>query len=307
MNKTPSSDNNDNQDGSSAGGANRPTKTPLYQANSSERYFRQALIKKAQNLTNRSLICYVSGNRCIIDDNDIMPFVDLLHNLTPDHPVDLLLHTKGGDIDAAEKLVGLLRRFVGESTFRIIVPDFAKSAGTLMVLGADAVVMSDTSELGPIDPQTQLFGRWQSVQNYLDAYRAHEASLEKDPTNQAAQKMLGKLDPTTLKLCEVAISRARQAAENLLRRGMFRNEGNWSLTASELLDTARWLSHGQMISWEDACDPHIGLVVHHLEYHSVEWQAYWNIYCHQRLAVQSRQKLYESDYASLVMGPAGDE
>ena len=86
---------------------------------------------------------------------------------------------------------------------------------------------------------------------------------------------------------------------------MFRNGGNWSKTASELLETTRWLSHGQMISWEDAQDPQIGLVVEHLEYHSETWQDYWRLFCLQSLAVGDRQKLYESEYASLVIGPTG--
>ena len=286
-------------------GAKRPTKTPLYQANAADRYHRQAVIKKIQDCTGRTLICFVSGNKCVIDDDDIMPFVDLLHNVQPNHDVDLLLHTKGGGVDAAEKLMGMLRSLVGTAKLRIIVPDFAKSAGTLMVLGADSVVMSDMSELGPIDPQAPLFGIWQSVQNYLDAYKEHEKTLKADPNNIAAQIMLKKLDPATLKLCEVATDRARQAAEKLLKRGMFRNGGNWSKTVSELLDTRRWLSHAQMISWEDAQDPLIGLVVEYHAYHSQEWQDYWRIHCLQRLAVGEHQKLYESDYASLVIGPVG--
>ena len=287
------------------GGAKRPTRTPLYQANAADRYHRQAMIKQIQDCTGRTLICFVSGNKCVIDDDDIMPFVDLLHNVQPNHDVDLLLHTKGGSVDAAEKLMGMLRSLVGTAKLRIIVPDFAKSAGTLMVLGADSVVMSDMSELGPIDPQAPLFGIWQSVQNYLDAYREHEKTLKADPNNIAAQVMLQKLDPATLKLCEVAMDRARQAAEKLLKRGMFRNGGNWSKTVSELLDTRRWLSHAQMISWEDAQDPLIGLVVEYHAYHSQEWQDYWRIHCLQRLAVGEHQKLYESDYASLVIGPVG--
>ena len=218
-------------------------------------------------------------------------------------PLDLLLHTTGGSIDAAEKLMGMMRRHVDSARLRIIVPDFAKSAGTLMVLGADSVVMSDMSELGPIDPQARLFGRWQSVQNYLDAYDAHAKTLKADRDSIAAQIMLGKLDPATLKLCEAAVHRARQAAETLLKRGMFRDGGNWSLTVNELLDTSRWLSHGQMISWEDARDPQIGLVVEYCSYHSKEWQDYWRLHCLQRLAVRDRQKLYESDYVSLVVGP----
>ena len=118
--------------------------------------------------------------------------------------------------------------------------------------------------------------------------------------------MLGKLDPATLKLCEVATDRARQAAENLLKHGMFRNGGPWTSTPNELLDTTRWLSHGQMISWDDARDPKIGLVVDYLDYHSGIWQDYWRLYCLQRLAVGDRQKLFESDYVSLIIGPSGD-
>ena len=281
------------------------TKTPLFQANSADRYQRQTIIKQIQARTKRLLICYVSGDQCVIDASDTMPFVDLLHNVPPGYDLDLLLHTTGGSVDAVEKLMGMMRSHVRTAALRIIVPDFAKSAGTLMVLGADSVVMSDMSELGPIDPQALLFGKWQSVQNYLDAYDTHAKTLKTDPDNIAAQLMLGKLDPATLKLCEAARERARQAAESLLRHGMFRNGGNWSKTASELLETTRWLSHGQMISWEDAQDPQIGLVVEYRAYHSETWQDYWRLYCLQRLAVGDRQKLYESNYVSLVVGPVG--
>ena len=283
----------------------RATKTPLFEANHADRYQRRALIDEIQGDSQRLLVCYVAGNRCRIDESDTMPFVDLLHAAPRGRNLDLLLHTAGGSVDAAEKLMEMLRRHVGDAKLRIIVPDFAKSAGTLMALGADSVVMSDMSELGPIDPQLPLFGRWQSVQNYLDAYRTHAETLKAEPDNVAAQIMLGKLDPATLKMCEAAVRRARQAAENLLKRGMFRDEGNWSLTVSELLDTRRWLSHAQMISWEDAKDPRIGLIVGYRPYHSAEWQRYWRLYCLQRLAVRDQQKLFESDYASLVIGPDG--
>ena len=86
-----------------------------------------------------------------------------------------------------------------------------------------------------------------------------------------------------------------------LKRGMFRSGGNWSQAASELLDTKRWQSHAQMISWEDAKDPRIGLNVEYLDPKSDKWQEYWQLYCLQRLAVSDRQKLYESDYVSLLV------
>ncbi|HUP15119.1 MAG TPA: hypothetical protein VM848_03580 [Acidimicrobiia bacterium] len=281
-----------------------PTKTPLFQAIHAERYQRQAVIEQIQKRTGQRLICYVSGSSCAIDRDDTVPFVDLLHNVPPGESLDLLLHTAGGDIDAAEKLITMVRNKVGAATLRVLVPDFAKSAGTLMVLGADAVVMSDTSELGPIDPQIVLTDGngnrlRHSVQNYLDAYKEHEATLQRDPTNVAAQIMLGRLDPATIKLYEAVHNRARRFAEAQLIRGMFRGGGNWSQTASELLDTQRWQSHGQMISWEDARD--LGLNVEYLDPKSEEWQEYWQLYCLQRLAVGDRQKLFESDYASLLI------
>ena len=104
-----------------------------------------------------------------------------------------------------------------------------------------------------------------------------------------------------IKLFQAAKARARQIAETLLRQGMFRKGGNWSQAAGELLDTKRWQSHAQMISHEDASDPKIGLTVTYLPPASDEWQAYWQLYCLQRLAVGDKQKLFESDYASLIM------
>lgn len=282
-----------------------PTKTPLFQAIHAARYQRQAIIEEIQEHSGRKLICYVSGRGCAIDRDDTVAFVDLLHNVPSAEDLDLLLHTGGGDIDAAEKLITMVRTKVGTAKLRVVVPDFAKSAGTLIVLGADSVVMSDTSELGPIDPQIiRDDGNGNrirhSVQSYLDAFEEHKATLKADPANTAAQILLGKLDPATIKLFQAVRERVRKFAEDQLKHGMFRTTGgNSTLAASTLLDKNRWPSHAQMISWEDAQDPDIGLNVEYLDPNSEEWQRYWQLYCLQRLAVGDRQKLFESDYASL--------
>lgn len=280
-------------------------RTPLFRAYSAGRYQRQELIKQIQGRTQRRLICYVAGSR-MINRNDTLPFVDLLHNLRQGESVELLLHTLGGSVDAAEKLIRLVRSKVGEGELRVVVPEYAKSAGTVMVLGSDSVVMSDTSELGPIDPQMEFPDSrgniiWHSVQNYLDAYEEHYREITKHPDKVAAQIMLGKIDPDMVKLCQAVMARARQSAESLLRDGMFRKGGNLTQTVSELLDTKRWLSHSQMISWEDAKDPKIGLRVEYLEQNDDLWQDYWRLYCLQRLAILDHQKLYESDCASLII------
>lgn len=283
------------------------SRTPFFQSIHADRYQRQALIKAIKEETGRDLICYVSGLRTMIDRDDTIGLVDLLHNIPCGQDLDLLLHTVGGDIDAAEKLVVTIRQKVGTAALRVVVPDFAKSAGTLIALGADAIVMSDTSELGPIDPQVIRSDgdgnrMAHSVLSYLEAFEHHADMLKNEPGNVASQIMMNKLDPGTLKQFEAIRTRAQRVAEDLLRRGMFRdNRGNWSLAAAELMNVKSRPSHGQMISWEDAMSPKLGLIVEHMDAEDPLWRNYWLLYCLQRLAINERQKLFESDFASLII------
>ena len=290
---------------SSGTDATPSARTPLYAAYNSDRYHRQDLIREIQAESNFRLLCYVSVGDCAIDHDDEMYFRDLLHRVTDNENVELLLHTSGGDIDAAEKLILMIREKIGNREFRVIVPHRAKSAGTLMVLGADTVVMSDTSELGPIDPQVRIPHRegrsiWVPAQSYLDAYTEHEKALLTNPDNVAAKIMLDKLDPVIRQICAAVKDRSRKLAENLLRRGnILSDPANWTVTASELLDTARWRTHSQVISWRDATDKRIGLRVNYVEPHDPLWQQYWQLYCLQRLLLNDNEKLFESDYVSL--------
>jgi hypothetical protein len=101
------------------------SKTPLFQAINSARYQRQALIREIQSLTGTKLICYVAGIEAPVDREDVMGFVDLLHNVPIGQSIDLMLHTGGGDIDAAEKLMAMVRKRAGTEQVRVIVPDYA--------------------------------------------------------------------------------------------------------------------------------------------------------------------------------------
>lgn len=65
--------------------------------------------------------------------------------------LDVMLQTGGGSIEAAFNITKVLRRHA--TKVNIVVPLFAKSAGTFICLGGDEVLMSDVSELGPLDPQ----------------------------------------------------------------------------------------------------------------------------------------------------------
>lgn len=277
----------------------------MYEAQNAERYLRQTQIKQIQG-KERRLLCYVSGPGARITRDDALGIVEMLHNVPPGSSIDLLLHTGGGDIDAAEKIVSMLRAAAGKAgSFRVIVPDFAKSAGTLIALAADKIVMSDSSELGPIDPQfykRDASGNalWHSVLNYLSAYDIICSQLREHPDDVPAKVMLEKLDPTTVVQFQAISRRALMLAEQHLNRWMFHNKGgNWTEIAGKLMDINRWPAHGQLISWEDAKE--MGLEVEYVAPDSKEWRAYWSLYCQQRYALKDGQKLFESDYASLPM------
>jgi ClpP class serine protease len=69
----------------------------------------------------------------------------------PDMPIDLVLHTPGGLVLAAEQIASALRRHPGAVT--VFVPHYAMSGGTLIALSADEIVMDPNAVLGPVDPQ----------------------------------------------------------------------------------------------------------------------------------------------------------
>jgi ClpP class serine protease len=69
----------------------------------------------------------------------------------PEQPIDLILHTPGGLVLAAEQIaLALLER---RSTVTVFVPHYAMSGGTLLALTADEIVMDPHAVLGPVDPQ----------------------------------------------------------------------------------------------------------------------------------------------------------
>lgn len=278
------------------------SKTPLFTASNAARYQRQELIKSLEQLLGgRKLLSYICGRRAEIDRDDTAGFVDLLHNIRAGDKVDLILHTGGGDIDAAEKLIKLVQAKVGaEGEIRAVVPDLAKSAGTLMVLGAHSILMSDSSELGAIDPQFWLKdGRGNdicySALHYLAAYKQHEQALKIDREDPVAQLMFDKFDPVLVKKFEGIRDRARSLAEDLLKRRSL----PYTLIVSNLMDIERWRSHNQMISAADVYE--IGLNVEIVSTDSDVWRKFWELHCHQRLAIEEKQKIFESAFVSLIL------
>jgi len=72
--------------------------------------------------------------------------------MTPDDmPIDIVLHTPGGLVLAAEQIALALKKH--EAKVTVMVPHYAMSGGTLLALAADEIVMDENAVLGPVDPQ----------------------------------------------------------------------------------------------------------------------------------------------------------
>ncbi|NHM25676.1 hypothetical protein G7K71_01320 [Desulfofundulus sp. TPOSR] len=72
--------------------------------------------------------------------------------LTPDDmPIDLVLHTPGGLVLAAEQIARALQKHKAKVT--VFVPHYAMSGGTMIALAADEILMDENAVLGPVDPQ----------------------------------------------------------------------------------------------------------------------------------------------------------
>src|ERR1700730_1527296 len=86
-----------------------------------------------------------------ISDLLVEELIDSKDQLETGKKIHLILHTLGGDPHAGYKLAIFLQKRT--SGFEVVIPVHAKSAGTLITLGATKIIMGDMAELGPLDMQ----------------------------------------------------------------------------------------------------------------------------------------------------------
>ena len=121
-------------------------------------YVRRKYLKELSDYTGRNTVAYYSswlnkqGNNLDINDADMTGFMTCVHGLDCTKGLDLVLHTPGGSPAAAEAIVSYLRAKF-DNDIRVIVPQLAMSAGTMIACSAKEIIMGKQSSLGPIDPQ----------------------------------------------------------------------------------------------------------------------------------------------------------
>lgn len=188
---------------------------------------RTKYISKLSQKTGRNVVAYYSGwlkpgktQNIDINDSDITGFMNALKGLDVAKGLDLILHTPGGNPTATEGIVKYLHSKFGNN-IRVIVPQMAMSAGTMLACSAQTIVMGTHSCLGPIDPQ---YGGVPAY-NIVNEFKEAKADLDKNPQAKTYWELQLKKYPAAFFYSVVdAITLSSTLVSEWLTRYMFEGE-----------------------------------------------------------------------------------
>lgn len=166
-----------------------------------------------------------------IDINDSEQVLRAIKLTDPNVPIDLILHSPGGLVLAAEQIAMALCRH--KAKVSIFIPHYAMSGGTLISLAADEIVMDDNAVLGPVDPQ-------------LGQYPA--ASIMR----VSEQKSINEIDDQTLILTDIArkaLNQVRHTVSQILSENQMSPEKADAI--ADVLTSGVW-THDYPISVTEA-------------------------------------------------------
>lgn len=172
-----------------------------------------------------------------IDVHDSEEILRAIKLTDPKVPIDLILHTPGGLVLAAEQIATALCRH--EAKVTVFVPHYALSGGTLIALAADEIVMDENAVLGPVDPQ---IGQYPAV-SILSVIE---------------QKDKNEIDDQTLILADIARKAMKQVRETVIQILTKNGRGEKAAEIADQLTSGRW-THDYPISAEELKD--LGLPV----------------------------------------------
>ncbi len=240
---------------------------------------RHKYLKTLHRVTGRDTVIYFSSYSVqrpfpvpsaaiSVTQDDIQGFMASLHNLKG-KTLDLILHSPGGSLEAADQIVQYLR--AKYQHIRVIVPQNAMSAATMIACAADEIVMGKHSAIGPIDPQILLPGSSGGqiavpAHTILEDFQRAHAEVAANPNVASLwAPRFATLPPGYLNFCTQTIELAKEKVEHWLTQYMFKGED--AATASAI---AGWLgsfgdhrTHGRPIGFDLALEK--GLKVVRLE------------------------------------------
>ncbi|MCQ2359972.1 MAG: ATP-dependent Clp protease proteolytic subunit [Paludibacteraceae bacterium] len=207
-------------------------------------------IAKLSSYRNRNLITYYSGwlyrqtQDTSINDKDINAFMAAIHGMDRSKGLDLVLHTPGGEITATEQIINYLHSCFNDVT--VIVPHMAMSAGSLISVSCDQIIMGRQSCLGPFDPQSGGV----ACQSVLKEFEKAKADLKDNPQALGLwQVIVNKYPPTFIHSCEQAIELTEELANKILNKIVLQKE-NLDVIKKAFNDNTESKTHSRHFSIE---------------------------------------------------------
>ena len=202
-------------------------------------------------------------------DGEFRIVIENIKKTSEEQHLVVMLQTQGGFMETVERMVSVMRKHY--KTVSFVVPNYAYSAGTILVLSGDKIYMDYYSVLGPIDPQYISEDGKAHVPGfgYLTKFNELVAVINQSPGAHQAELnyMVNKFDPARLFEIEQGIEHGRSLIVKWLPKYKFKN---WTKTqtrgkrvtpamrkmraraiAKTLGSAGKWHSHGRGISMQD--------------------------------------------------------
>lgn len=215
---------------------------------------------------------------------------EILINTDTSKGVTLILDAPGGDGLAAERIIQVCKAH-SEEDFETIVPSRAKSAATMVCLGSDRIIMSPTSELGPIDPQIpfKIGEQWQWVAAHhviktYDELMEDAIGLTQGHIEPYLQQ-LSQFNATQIEMLRASTRLSENIAVSSLQKGMMseKDEDEIKENIKLFIDPEATLSHGRALNHDMLKDS--GLNIELINLNDELWENVWNLYMRSKFVV----------------------
>ena len=223
-----------------------------------ERYQRNVLYYASSFLQKPQ----IPGLFTSINMEDINGFMAGVHGHDFGKGLLLIIHTPGGMAEAAQTIVDYLRSKF--SAIDIVIPTYAMSAGTMIALGCDRIIMGRQSQLGPTDPQLIVGNRPFSAHSIVEQFEEAKANIANNPIlAHAWAPVLRSFGPALLQEARKSISYGQSLVQNWLHKYMFsdaQNPAESAEQAAEYFGSDKHGSHGKRIDREEAKLQHLKII-----------------------------------------------
>lgn len=198
-----------------------------------------------------------------INPEEINGYMTTMNGMEWDKGLTLILHTPGGVINAAETIVEYLRSKF--DYIEVIIPTYAMSAGTMISLASDKIIMGRQSQLGPIDPQMPAYGKFVSSLAILDQFKTAKDDIQADIKNANLwAPILPSLGPALLSEAKHAIEYSEHIVSGWLSKYMFESDPEQASSVAKYFSQgSEKRNHGRRIDRNEAKQQ--GVIIEDLE------------------------------------------